>query len=225
MEIIDFLASRGDLIAIFFVFLFSLCFHEYAHGWIARRKGDRTAELMGRLTLNPLAHIDWVGTVVLPLFALFTRIPFFGWAKPVPVNERNLARPKEDMFWIAFAGPLSNVLLALIGSLILIVVEAFGYRWPVGSALREITRTFILVNLFLGAFNMIPLHPLDGAKVLARFLPTRWNLAMENMQQYTFIILILIFVSGAFNYFAYPVILASNYLYSWAFGLGALLNS
>src|SRR4051794_8394875 len=91
----------------FVPFLFALCFHEFAHGWVAKMRGDRTAEIMGRLTLNPLAHADMIGTVILPLASILTGIPFFGWAKPVPVDERNLKNPRIDMFWIAFAGPLS----------------------------------------------------------------------------------------------------------------------
>ena len=98
----------------FVILVLSLSFHEAAHAWTADRLGDPTARMLGRLTLNPLAHIDWIGTVVFPLVAMLSGIPLIGWAKPVPVSERNLKRPVQDMFWIALAGPLSNILLAAI---------------------------------------------------------------------------------------------------------------
>ena len=113
----DLIATAFLAVKYFIPFLFALCFHEYAHGWVAKLRGDRTAEIMGRLTLNPLAHADMIGTVILPLVSIVSGIPFFGWAKPVPVDARNLKNPKVDMFWIAAAGPLSNLLLALIGAL------------------------------------------------------------------------------------------------------------
>ncbi|MCB0412080.1 MAG: site-2 protease family protein [Bdellovibrionales bacterium] len=225
MDIIQFLGSKGREIVIFFTFLFSLCFHEFAHGWMARRKGDRTAEMMGRLTLNPMVHIDWIGTVVLPLFALFGGFPFFGWAKPVPVNSRNLSHPRQDMFWIAFAGPLSNMLLAICGTIFIFLIVALGSGWSEAPSLIEIAKYFILINMFLAAFNLLPLHPLDGGKVLARFLPVRWNQALEDFQQYAMIVLVLIFVAGAFKYLAAPVFWISQKLVSIAFGLGLLLNS
>jgi Zn-dependent protease len=109
----------GHKLALFYVpFLFALCFHEFAHGWIAKTRGDNTAELMGRLTLNPMAHADMIGTFALPIMAIVFSVPiFFGWAKPVPVNIRNLKNPRVDMFWIALAGPASNILLAVLGLL------------------------------------------------------------------------------------------------------------
>lgn len=199
---VEFLYKIGLL---FVPFLFALCFHEYAHGWMARRKGDNTAELMGRLTLNPLAHMDWLGTLVLPILAITTGFPFFGWAKPVPVNARNLARPKQDMFWIAFAGPLSNVLLAVVGCGVLAVVVAYMPRQGVGESLNEMLQYFIVINLFLAVFNMIPLHPLDGGKVLARFIPESWNRWLEDTQMYSMYILMAAFILGAFKYLALPV--------------------
>ena len=101
-----------NLMKFFVPFLFALCFHEFAHGLVARMRGDRTAEIMGRLTLNPLAHADPIGTVLLPIIGFFTHAPLFGWAKPVPVDERNFKNPKADMFCVAAAGPLSNLFLA-----------------------------------------------------------------------------------------------------------------
>jgi len=218
------LVEIGYKFGLYFVpFLFALCFHEYAHGWVARRKGDRTAELMGRLTMNPVSHIDMLGTVLLPLTAIFTGLPFFGWAKPVPVNPRNLARPKQDMFWIAFAGPLSNVLLALIATLVLGVVLANLPIFGGSKSLLAGIQVFIMINLYLAFFNMLPLHPLDGGKVLARFLPDELNRKLEDAQMYTIYILLALILLGGLQYLAMPVQIMLRYLIGVAEQISLLL--
>lgn len=196
-------------IASFFIpFLFSLCFHEYAHGWVAYRKGDNTAHLMGRLSLNPLVHMDWVGTLFLPLLAIIipSGLPIFGWAKPVPVNSQNLKNPKNDLFWIALAGPLSNILLALIGLIALILLMVYFSSLSFSKALLEILNMFILINLFLAFFNLIPLHPLDGGKVLARFLPDEWNEFLETNAMALNVGLICFIIFGGISIIAKPII-------------------
>jgi Zn-dependent protease len=205
----DLIATSFEVMKFFVPFLFALCFHEFAHGWVARLRGDRTAEIMGRLTLNPLAHADPIGTVVLPIMAVVTQVPFFGWAKPVPVDERNLKNPRADMFWIAAAGPLSNLLLALIGAVVTGLFVRFyataiytGEQGPL--QILEVMKIFITINVFLAVFNMIPLHPLDGAKVLARFLPEEINRKLEDMQMYSGILLLLLFVTGMIGFIAGP---------------------
>lgn len=206
----------GVQVAIFFIpFLFSLCFHEFAHGWMAKRKGDNTAEMMGRLTLNPMPHLDWIGTVALPIISIITHLPLFGWAKPVPVNARNLRSPKNDMFWIALAGPASNVLLFFIGTVLVYTLV----RMPELAAtpiLLEMLKMFLLVNLYLAFFNMIPIHPLDGGKVFERFLPRSWNIWLEENQYYLNMGLLFLVIFGGFRYLAYPINLIASFFWTLA---------
>lgn len=207
------MAETASRVLMYFVpFLFALCFHEYAHGWVARLKGDRTAELMGRLTLNPMAHLDPIGTVLLPILALVFKFPFFGWARPVPINERNLKNPRKDMFWIALAGPLSNIFLAILATFALVLLHRFQQIGGLLSGAKDLLQVFLIINLFLAVFNLIPLHPLDGGKVLARFLPEHLNRTLEASQSTTSIILILLMASGAFSYLAVPVYMTAEFL-------------
>ena len=214
----------GGKLAIFFVpFLFALCFHEYAHGLVAKWRGDNTAEHLGRLTLNPMAHADIVGTFILPISAIVFGIPiFFGWAKPVPVNIRNLKNVRTDMFWIAIAGPLSNVLLALVGTVIMMLTVRLGLLGEFAKPVMSMLQMFVLVNLFLALFNLIPLHPLDGGKVLARFLPASVNLKLEQNEQMTSFILLGLMITGAFSVLRVPVFYVFNHLMAFA-GAGAFL--
>ena len=136
------------------------------------------------------------------------------------MNSRNLDRPKQDLFWIAFAGPLSNGLLALCGTILMALSLSVLRSFDFSSALVELLKYFILINLFLGMFNMIPLHPLDGGKVLARFLPDHVNEQLESMQQYSMFILIGLFVMGGFQYLAAPIFWATDHLIWLAHALG-----
>jgi Zn-dependent protease len=189
-------------------------------GLVASARGDNTAKLMGRLTLNPMAHMDHIGTVILPLASILFNLPiFFGWAKPVPVNERNLKVPRIDMFWIALAGPVSNLILAVIGAFFYGLVAK---RLDVGfqSAIMILLNYFILANLFLAFFNLIPLNPLDGGKVLARFLPASLNYKLEQNEQLTSMVLLVLIVSGALKILATPVMMAHTALVTF---FGAML--
>lgn len=191
-----------NLMKFFVPFLFALCFHEFAHGFVARLRGDRTAEIMGRLTLNPMAHADPVGTFLLPIVSFFSHVPLFGWAKPVPVDERNLKNPKADMFWVAAAGPLSNLFLAAVAAFGTAIffranLEAIIERRESAMQIADVLKQFVLLNVYLAFFNLIPLHPLDGGKVIARFLPDEVNRKLEDMQTYTSFLLLILFVSGA----------------------------
>ena len=152
--------------------LIALTFHEFAHGYVAYRLGDPTAKMMGRLTLNPLAHLDPIGTLMIFLVR-------FGWAKPVPVDPRNLRNPKRDMLWIAAAGPLMNMGLALISGLLIRVLWAAGLATPhaggSGNVLFTMLYLSLYINLALAIFNILPLPPLDGSKILAGILPNRYG--------------------------------------------------
>lgn len=205
-------------IAIMYVpFMFALCFHEFAHGWMALKRGDNTAQQMGRLTLNPMAHIDMVGTVILPLMVVLMNLPiFFGWAKPVPFNPRNLRNPRVDTFWIALAGPLSNVLLALVATATIYLMIHLGPAAEWKNASFALLMAFIRINLFLALFNLIPLHPLDGAKVLARFLPASINYKLEQNEAVSGMILLVLVMTGMLAILAFPVEWTYRFLISLA---------
>jgi Zn-dependent protease len=156
--------------------LAALTVHEYAHGWTAYQLGDPTAKMQGRLTLNPLAHLDPIGTILL-------FVAFFGWAKPVPVNPNNFRRPQRDMIWVALAGPGANVVLAaLLGSLLQLLlqyqlIDAFG-------AAYQMLTLGVFINLMLAFFNLLPIPPLDGSKVVSGLLPARylvWWMSFERI--------------------------------------------
>jgi Zn-dependent protease len=168
--------------------LLAITVHEVAHGWTADKLGDPTARLAGRLTLNPLAHLD-------PIGALMFVVAKFGWAKPVPVNPYNLRHPVRDMVWVAAAGPAANFLLAALSLL--------AVRWSAGIDLtfvaepfRNLCRWSYIINLNLAAFNLIPIPPLDGSQILKGFLPRRTLLTYERFEPYGFIVLVLFLMSG-----------------------------
>jgi Zn-dependent protease len=200
----DPLQKLAEVLPAYIIFLFSLCFHEFAHGWVAQKRGDPTAKMMGRLTLNPMAHADIFGTVIFPLMGMFTGWPFlFGWAKPVPVNDRNFANPRTDMFWVAFAGPLSNFILATIG--VVGLVTYANWTTDFNVQLKDLFQSFIFLNLALAFFNMVPIHPLDGSKVIARFLPEDLNRKLEENQQALSMVLLVILFAGGFQFLRIPI--------------------
>ncbi len=186
------------LVIYFGPFLFALCFHEFAHGWVARRKGDNTAEVMGRLTMNPIAHVDPMGTLFLPIMSIMTGLPGIGWAKPVPVDARNLKNPRKDMFWIALAGPLSNVFLAIVGAFIFATARAASLI-EADSAVVTLLVVFIQINFLLAIFNFIPIHPLDGGKIIGRFLPASLDAKIEQYQNYMMIGLFMLMIFGGLS--------------------------
>jgi Zn-dependent protease len=153
--------------------IIAIVFHEVAHGLVARRLGDPTAAAMGRLTLNPLKHIDPFGTVILPMALAVAHAPVFGWAKPVPVIKERLRNPRRDMVLVALAGPGMNLLLALVGTMVLGVTMAMSDGQPTGmlDLVAQNAVNFLLINIFLAVFNLIPLPPFDGGHVVEGLLP------------------------------------------------------
>ena len=175
--------------------LFSITIHEAAHGYVARYFGDHTASMLGRITLNPLKHIDPVGTILMPLLLYFATSGafLFGYAKPVPVNFGNLRHPKRDMVWVALAGPLSNLLQALLWLALFIVLLGLGIdeRFFV-----EMARAGVLVNLVMWAFNLFPLPPLDGGRILVGLLPTKAAMTVSRIEPYGFFIVLALVLLG-----------------------------
>jgi Zn-dependent protease len=184
----------------FGVLLLSLTIHEAAHAWTADKLGDPTARQLGRVSLNPLVHIDWIGTVLLPIIAIVSNLPLIGWAKPVPVMLRNLRHPRRDFMIVAAAGPISNILQAVAYAIVLQLVtdpEAPGL-------LAQALRLAVFVNLLLAFFNLIPVPPLDGGNVLLGLLPPRLAAVYDQTRQFGFIILYALMLSGVASAIIFP---------------------
>jgi Zn-dependent protease len=189
----------GSIVLAFIGLLLALTVHEAAHAWAAFRLGDPTAKLQGRLSLNPLVHIDPIGTVMLPLLALVTGAPILGWAKPVPVDGRYLKHFRRDFMWIALAGPASNLLLAVLASALLralplmpVSVGAIALVEP----LLQFAYMFFRINILLAVFNMIPVPPLDGSNVVAALLPPNLAIKWDQVRQYGIFILYGLMLTG-----------------------------
>ncbi len=182
----------------------SLSVHEAAHAWAANRLGDPTARRLGRLSLNPAVHVDVIGTLVFPLVAISTGLPLIGWAKPVPVDFRHLRHPRRDFAVIAAAGPASNLVLAVLGAATL---AAFGGLDAVreGSLLADVGVRFVLLNVLLAVFNMIPVPPLDGGNVLMGVLPASGATLIERVRPYGFLLLYALMLTGVLSAIMRPV--------------------
>lgn len=222
------------ILVIILPLIFAITLHEAAHGWVAKQFGDKTAYLMGRVTLNPVKHIDLFGTILLPLFMvivsmIYTGYPFlFGWAKPVPVNWNNLKRPRLDKALVALAGPGANVVMAFfwaaVMKLCLMSMSAdSGFALEAAKFFFQAGQFGVMINLVLCCLNLIPIPPLDGSRVISAILPQRMAYQYEKIEPYgIWILLGLIFV-GALKYILFPIVSLGTSAIFNLFGLHGVL--
>jgi len=197
------------------IFFFAVIIHEYSHGWVAWKLGDSTARFMGRLTLNPLAHIDPIGTIFLPLILIMTHSPvLFGWPKPVPVDFFNLNNPKRDMVWVGLAGPAANLIFAILLSLLLKIPFLTASYFAV-----SVITTAIMANLVLAVFNLLPIPPLDGSRVAMGLLPYHLSAEYAKIEPYGFIIIFALLWIGAINTIIWPIVISLARLLGVNFGM------
>jgi Zn-dependent protease len=205
----------GNVIGQFLLFMvalvFSLSVHESAHAWMSNRFGDDLARLQGRISLNPVAHVDPIGTLLFPAMAYFTGAPLIGWAKPTPVNPLRWRNKRVANFWVSVAGVISNFIIAIVAALIIrilglvqiIAVTPDGIGLRSDSSIAEgalkLLLTFFTLNVALGVFNLIPIPPLDGSKVLQSILPPSFESGLEALERFGYILLILAMFTGVFR--------------------------
>lgn len=214
----------GSIVLAFIGLLLALTVHEAAHAWAASRLGDPTARLQGRLSLNPAVHIDPIGTVLLPLVALATGAPLLGWAKPVPVDGRNLANFRRDFMWIALAGPASNVLLAIGASAMIRLLPLLPTTVgaiAIVDPLLQFAFGFFRINVLLAVFNLIPVPPLDGSNVVAALLPQRLAYSWDQVRPYGIFILYGLMFTGVLGMLITP---PSALLQEWLLPRAVLLK-
>ena len=189
--------------------LLAITLHEAAHGWTASKFGDHTARMMGRVTLNPVKHIDPVGTIIVPLTLLIMSTGFiFGWAKPVPINFNALRSPKSGMIWVALAGPGANLIMAI--GWLFVAILSFNNNIPI---MLKMAGAGIFINILLAVFNLLPIPPLDGSRVISALLPNPLAYKYNQLERFGFVILIGLMFIGGFSYIVWPIVgLALNSL-------------
>ena len=199
--------------------IFAITVHEVAHGWVAKKYGDNTASRLGRLTLNPVKHVDLLGTVIVPGLLLMTGTGFiFGWAKPVPVDASNFKRPLQDMAVVALAGPVSNLIMAFIWALIIRLGIFIGTNAEAISLPLIYTGVAgISINLVLAMINLLPIPPLDGSRILTGILPSYWAWQYNRLERYGFILLLVLLYTKILNVILeYPLFIAQKLFFSIA---------
>lgn len=206
----------GSVIGQFLLFMvaliFSLSVHESAHAWMSNRFGDDLARLQGRISLNPAAHVDPIGTLLFPAIAYFTGAPLIGWAKPTPVNPLRWRNKRVANFWVSAAGIISNFIIAIIVGIIIRVLGAVGVIIVSSDGIGlnrpdsliaeggvKLLITFFTLNVALGIFNLIPIPPLDGSKILQSILPSSFDSAFESLERFGFLLLIVAMFTGVFR--------------------------
>jgi len=197
--------------------VFAITVHEVAHGWVAKLRGDNTASMLGRLTLNPVKHIDWIGTVLVPGILILSFTGFiFGWAKPVPVNDKNLANPRVDMALVAVAGPVANVVMALLWAGITRIGVSVEVE-SISSPLIYMGIAGVSINLVLALINLIPVPPLDGSRVLACLLPPKWAERFNRIEGLGLIVLLLLLVTDTLSVIlGYPLYYLQQFFFTIA---------
>ncbi|MDI1309960.1 MAG: site-2 protease family protein [Methylotenera sp.] len=196
--------------------IFAITVHEAAHGYVAKHFGDMTAFNAGRITLNPLKHIDLFGTILLPALTIFIGGILFGWAKPVPVDFARLRNPKKDMLWVAAAGPASNFLMAILW--LFVIKFAMGSPETISLPLIEMAKAGIQINIVLMVLNLLPLPPLDGGRIAVSLLPMPYAMKFAKIERFGFLILIALLFTGILNKILDPFINAAYALIISLFG-------
>ena len=200
--------------------LLAITLHEVAHGWVALKFGDSTAKALGRLSLNPLKHIDPVGTIIVPLIMLMSSGYVFGWAKPVPVSTRPFKHPRRDMAWVALAGPAANIAMAVMWLFVVLfaIYALQGLPW-LGRPLVLMAGVGVSINIVLAALNLLPLPPLDGGRILAGLVPLSMARVIDRIEPYGIWILLALLVSGALGFVLSPVVQTLHWIMYAPFGL------
>ncbi|GAB1402473.1 site-2 protease family protein [Elusimicrobiota bacterium] len=189
------------------VLFFSVIIHEVAHGYTAYKRGDPTAKQLGRLTLNPIPHIDIIGSIVLPFILMISGAPIFGWAKPVPVNPARLYNPKTDMIWVSLSGSIANFILAIIAGIGMLLIRNFATSdMSVLVPVYQILQTVLVINIVLPVLNLMPIPPLDGSRVVYYLLPRELALQYDRIGAYGFIIIFILLFTGILWKIISPVI-------------------
>lgn len=205
----------GMILLVILPLIFAVTLHEAAHGWVAKLLGDKTAYMLGRVSLNPIRHMDWFGTIVLPLAMLIISLRtmgapiFFGWAKPVPVNWFNLRKPRRDKALVAFAGPLANGVMAFFWGFIAMLAATGTNNGGSGFGVEAATYFYnagmygVMINMVLGFLNLIPLPPLDGSRIIGSIIPKRWSYYYDKLEPYGIWILLALIFLGGLSYILY----------------------
>ena len=194
-------------------FLAAIACHEAAHAYVATKFGDETALRQGRLTLNPAAHYDPIGTVIFPLFGAIIGGVMFGWARPVPVNAARFKNVRSGIFWVSFAGPLANVLIAILSAFFLaLFVTQIPSSFMFHSEFVQMFRAAILINIVIAIFNLIPFPPLDGAKMISTFMDYEMARKYEELGRYSFVFILVLWFTPFFSYFLRPALYAGNHM-------------
>lgn len=192
-------------------FLFAIVFHEAAHAWMATRFGDDTAKSMGRLSLNPLVHYDPIGTIIFPFIGALVGGVMFGWARPVPIDTRRFKNVRSGIFWVSFAGPAANLLLAVLSAFFMaLVYNKVPQTFEFFNVILMMLRQSMIINIVLAVFNLIPFPPLDGSKMVSSMLDYEAARKYEDLQRFSFVFILILWFTPLFTYLLQPAIFFGN---------------